>query len=208
MKGISNGRWSFSQLDSVRMRRVILLMSVAVLLAGCTTQNSAPDTSAITTAEDAAVGSADEPIGKSLESVTGSLQGSETRRYGFDVAAGDHVYIQMVTDNSSNYFNVTPASNPSAIFIGSIAGQQFRQQFDQPGTYELLVYLMRSAARRNEAANFQLIVRGARAVVDLNREPKAAAGMHPSWDRDGDGINDCENDGSCDHTVDYSKPRP
>lgn len=32
--------------------------------------------------------------------------------------------------------------------------------------------------------------------------------MHPSWDADQDGINDCENDGSCDHTVDYSQPRP
>ncbi|GMG86358.1 lysozyme inhibitor LprI family protein [Biformimicrobium ophioploci] len=33
------------------------------------------------------------------------------------------------------------------------------------------------------------------------------AGMHPGWDVDGDGINDCEKDGSCDHTVDYSRPR-
>lgn len=32
--------------------------------------------------------------------------------------------------------------------------------------------------------------------------------MHPSWDADGDGINDCEKQGSCDHNVDYTKPRP
>ena len=31
--------------------------------------------------------------------------------------------------------------------------------------------------------------------------------MHYTWDMDEDGGNDCENDGSCDHTVDYSKPR-
>ncbi len=35
-----------------------------------------------------------------------------------------------------------------------------------------------------------------------------ALAMHPSWDADGDGVNDCENDDSCDHTVDYTKPRP
>lgn len=35
-----------------------------------------------------------------------------------------------------------------------------------------------------------------------------AATMHPAWDRDGDGINDCESNGSCDHTVDYSQPPP
>ena len=44
---------------------------------------------------------------------------------------------------------------------------------------------------------------------DTNKYPKAPAGtgMHPSWDADNDGINDCENDGTCDHTVDYSQPR-
>ncbi|HEY5715829.1 MAG TPA: hypothetical protein VIS54_05390, partial [Psychromonas sp.] len=31
--------------------------------------------------------------------------------------------------------------------------------------------------------------------------------MHSSWDKNQDGINDCEDDGSCDHTVDYSKVR-
>lgn len=35
-----------------------------------------------------------------------------------------------------------------------------------------------------------------------------APAMHPSWDADGDGINDCEKDGSCDHTTDYTQPRP
>jgi hypothetical protein len=32
-------------------------------------------------------------------------------------------------------------------------------------------------------------------------------GMHESWDKDKDGINDCEKDGICDHTIDYSKLR-
>tara|TARA_R110001583_G_scaffold10698_6_gene49138 strand:+ start:6204 stop:6986 length:783 start_codon:yes stop_codon:yes gene_type:complete len=31
--------------------------------------------------------------------------------------------------------------------------------------------------------------------------------MHNSWDKNGDGINDCESENSCDHTVDYSLPR-
>jgi len=32
-------------------------------------------------------------------------------------------------------------------------------------------------------------------------------GLHPSWDVDEDGLNDCESDGSCDHTIDYTRPR-
>lgn len=31
--------------------------------------------------------------------------------------------------------------------------------------------------------------------------------MHPSWDANKDGLNDCENDSSCDDSVDYSQPR-
>jgi hypothetical protein len=32
--------------------------------------------------------------------------------------------------------------------------------------------------------------------------------MHSSWDKNQDGLNDCELDGSCDHTIDYTKVRP
>ena len=31
--------------------------------------------------------------------------------------------------------------------------------------------------------------------------------MHPDWDKNNDGINDCEFDGSCDHTVDYTQSK-
>lgn len=31
--------------------------------------------------------------------------------------------------------------------------------------------------------------------------------MHPSWDLDRDGLNDCETDGTCDDSVDYTKPK-
>ena len=37
----------------------------------------------------------------------------------------------------------------------------------------------------------------------FNISPK----MHGSWDLDWDGINDCEKDWTCDHTIDYTKPR-
>ena len=31
--------------------------------------------------------------------------------------------------------------------------------------------------------------------------------MHHSWDINSDGINDCEENGSCDHTIDYTAPK-
>ena len=41
-------------------------------------------------------------------------------------------------------------------------------------------------------------------------EPKLIPykGMHSSWDRNRDGVNDCEDEGSCDHTINYTEPRP
>lgn len=32
--------------------------------------------------------------------------------------------------------------------------------------------------------------------------------MHSSWDKNKDGVNDCEMQGSCDHSIDYSQARP
>jgi hypothetical protein len=51
-----------------------------------------------------------------------------------------------------------------------------------------------------------LIVAAGAACTPQEPQPETA-GFHSSWDRDGDGINDCERDGSCDHTDDYSVPR-
>lgn len=36
---------------------------------------------------------------------------------------------------------------------------------------------------------------------------KAGTRMHPSWDQNKDGINDCEDDGTCDDARDYTLPR-
>jgi hypothetical protein len=50
-------------------------------------------------------------------------------------------------------------------------------------------------------------------LIDLSVSGKTAhfekaQRMHHSWDTDKDGVNDCEKEGSCDHTLDYSQPKP
>jgi uncharacterized protein len=44
-------------------------------------------------------------------------------------------------------------------------------------------------------------------TVSCVARQKKQSRMHPSWDKDGDGVNDCETDGTCDDSVDYSRPR-
>ena len=49
-----------------------------------------------------------------------------------------------------------------------------------------------------------VLLLGSSAYASVAAAPK---GMHPSWDVDKDGVNDCEKDGTCDDSVNYSLPR-
>jgi len=42
---------------------------------------------------------------------------------------------------------------------------------------------------------------------DKNATFRRITAVHESWDLDHDGVNDCEQQGNCDHTVDYSKAK-
>ena len=67
--------------------------------------------------------------------------------------------VTLRTSNSAAYFNVLPpGSNHAAIFVGSTSGNQFTGTLPADGEYKLRVYLMRSAARRNEHANYTYTV--------------------------------------------------
>jgi hypothetical protein len=65
--------------------------------------------------------------------------------------------VSMATDNAANYFNIlAPGEEDTAFFIGSISGNQYEGVLPKSGDYKIRVYLMRSAARRNEVARYRL----------------------------------------------------
>ena len=65
--------------------------------------------------------------------------------------------ISLGSKNSSIYFNIlAPGEKEVAMFNGSVNGNQFEGTLPQSGDYKVRVYLMRSAARRNEVANYTL----------------------------------------------------
>ncbi|MEH6394491.1 hypothetical protein [Pseudoalteromonas sp.] len=130
------------------------------------------------------------------------ITGNEFNDYLVSGNAGDILNVTLTPSNLSNNFNILPAGSNEAVFIGSIEGHYVKHQLAKDGDYIVRVYLMRNAARRNETSSYKLTIMK---HVDDNLPVKT---MHPSWDSDGDGVNDCENDGSCDHTIDYSKARP
>ena len=96
--------------------------------------------------------------------VEGSIKGAETVDYLLNAQKGQHMNVSMATKHSATYFNIlAPGQNEVAMFNGSVSENQFEGVLPESGDYKIRVYMMRSAARRNETANYriEMIVSGA-----------------------------------------------
>jgi hypothetical protein len=90
--------------------------------------------------------------------IKGSLKGEQINDYKLRAGAGQVVVVKFKPSNPSAYFNVLPPGSEEAIFIGSTSGNEFSAELNVAGEYTVRVYLMRSAARRNESVNYTLDV--------------------------------------------------
>jgi len=88
--------------------------------------------------------------------IQGQIKGDETIDYILNAKAGQSMVVNLTTDNLANYFNVIAPGEDSAMFIGSTEGNRFEGDLPKDGDYTIRVYLMRSAAREEEAANYSL----------------------------------------------------
>lgn len=115
--------------------------------------------------------------GASSATLEGSLKGDQTVDYTLDARAGQTMTVKLATDNTANYFNVLPPGSADvAIFVGSTGGNDWSGTLPSDGAYTIRVYLMRSAARRNEVARYTL-------TVGITGKPAAAAlGAAPASD--------------------------
>lgn len=97
------------------------------------------------------------PKGASSASLDGTIKGDQIVDYRLRARAGQTMTVRMKTGHGANYFNVLPpGSRDEAIFIGSTQGTEWTGQLAADGEYTVRVYLMRSAARRNETARYTL----------------------------------------------------
>ncbi|KAB1067418.1 YtxH domain-containing protein [Tamlana haliotis] len=95
--------------------------------------------------------------GESSTRIKGKITGEEYIDYLVNVDKGQNMNISMATDNSANYFNIMePGEEYVAIFNGSTAENQFEGTSAKSGDYTIRVYMMRSAGRRGEVANYTL----------------------------------------------------
>jgi hypothetical protein len=112
--------------------------------------------------------------GTSSARLKGSLKGDQITDYTLRAKAGQVMSVTLKTSNLSNYFNVLPpGSKDVAMFVGSASGNEWTGPLAADGDYTIRVYLMRSAARRNEAANYSL-------TVGITDSPTATQALGPA----------------------------
>jgi hypothetical protein len=116
--------------------------------------------------------------GTSSATIKGSLKGDQTIDYTLRAKAGQTMSVTLATKHGANYFNVLPpGSNDAALFVGSSGGNEWTGALPADGEYKVRVYLMRSAARRNETANYTLTVgiTGTPRPADFGKAPASDA---------------------------------
>jgi hypothetical protein len=95
--------------------------------------------------------------GASSATRQGSIKGYQTVDYVLNARKGQTMNVSMATKHGATYFNIlAPGETEVAMFNGSINGNQYEGTLPQSGDYRIRVYMMRSAARRNEVANYRL----------------------------------------------------
>lgn len=95
--------------------------------------------------------------GTSSKVVEDSITGYEIIDYVLNAREGQYMNISMATNNTANYFNILmPGENEVAMFNGSVSENQYEGIVPKTGDYKIRVYMMRSAARRDEIAKYRL----------------------------------------------------
>jgi len=116
--------------------------------------------------------------GATTATIKGHIKGYETVDYLLGAKAGQHMNVSLATKHGATYFNIlAPGENEVAMFNASVSQIQYEGALPASGDYKIRVYMMRSAARRNEAASYTLTVgiTGSPKPSDFGKAPASDA---------------------------------
>lgn len=95
--------------------------------------------------------------GSSSAQLKGSIKGDHYVDYQLQASAGQTLSVSLQGSNTQNYFNILPPhKQDEAMYNGSSDDNKFDGVLPVDGVYQIRVYLMRAAARRNEVSNYNL----------------------------------------------------
>lgn len=96
--------------------------------------------------------------------IEGTIKGYQTVDYVVRASQGQSMNVSLATQHTATYFNIlAPGQTEVAFFNGSVSENQYEGTLPATGDYKIRVYMMRSAARRNEVAKYglEIIISGA-----------------------------------------------
>jgi hypothetical protein len=96
--------------------------------------------------------------GASSAVIRGEVRGYDYVDYLVGARAGQHLTADLSRVSGPAYFLVRAPGSEDNLFDGATTGDHFETVLPATGDYRLRVFLMRSAARRNERAAYRLSV--------------------------------------------------
>jgi hypothetical protein len=95
--------------------------------------------------------------GSSSAQINGQIKGDHYIDYQLQASAGQTLKAKLQGSNRQNYFNILPPhKQDDAMYVGSSDDNNVEVLLPTDGVYQIRVYLMRAAARRNESSNYRL----------------------------------------------------
>ncbi|MCP8937549.1 SH3 domain-containing protein [Alsobacter sp. SYSU M60028] len=120
------------------------------------------------------------PPGKSGVTLRGKIAGSQSVLYTVGAEAGQAMTVALAPSNGATYFNVYPPGRgpgDEALAVSGTEGpltpavNRFSATLQTSGIYTISVYMMRSAARRNERSAYRLDIAIAPAKGESLKQP-------------------------------------
>lgn len=94
--------------------------------------------------------------GASRVTKRGSIKGYDGITCRLGASAGQVMQVLFSPSNRSCHFNVIAPGQSEAAFNGSISGNEYSANLARSRNYVVQVYMMRSAARRNETCKYSI----------------------------------------------------
>lgn len=96
--------------------------------------------------------------GATSTTLKGVIRGETDATFVLRTVEGQVLQALLTVSNRSCYFNAFEPGQPEAAHNGSMSGNEFGRSPTKVGTYRFQIYLMRSAARRNETCRYSLSI--------------------------------------------------
>jgi len=100
-----------------------------------------------------------------VQQIKGRISGEQTADYPLNLQQGQSLSIKLSTPHSDTHYLLMPPEGDEVLHNSALDGNQFKGTTKQSGKYRVQVYMLQSAAKRNETAPYDLTITTGKAVA-------------------------------------------